>query len=134
MKASQSSVGRELENFLKWLIPVCDRIPKNSLALSELGRELIHAVTETIAYVRLALKTSDPNVKLELISAMNLNIEQVKVIVDTLCDYSSAPKCPRILSVKQKGAYLVFVESICRQLGGWERKTRNKIKEDQSMK
>jgi len=127
MKASQSSVGRELENFFQWVIPVCERIPKNSIPLQEAGRTLVHAIIDTQAYVRLALKTSDESARLQLIDAMILNMETIKSIMDALVEYSTSPSHAHVLSRAQKGSYLTQMESICRQLGGWERKTRRVV-------
>ena len=129
MKATQSSVGRELEQFQLWIIPMCDRLPKNSRSLDELGRKLVRDINEAQCYTRLALKTSDVKARLDIIESVILLMEDVKSIMDAFVEYSSTGNI-RILSLKQKSAYLTQIESISRQLGGWARKTKHLVDED----
>lgn len=124
MKSRQSSVGRELENFMIWWIPIGDRIPTNSRRLQHLADKLTDAISDTQTLVRLALKTSGNKARLEMIEAMVLNMESVRSIMDLFCEYCERHDHIHFISLKQKASYLKQMESICRQIGGWERKTR----------
>ena len=108
---------------------MCDRLPKNSRSLDELGRKLVRDINEAQCYTRLALKTSDVKARLDIIESVILLMEDVKSIMDAFVEYSSTGNI-RILSLKQKSAYLTQIESISRQLGGWARKTKHLVDED----
>ena len=107
-----------------WWIPIGDRIPTNSRRLQHLADKLTDAISETQALVRLALKTSSNRARLEMIEAMVLNMENVRSIMDLFCEYCERHDHIHFISLKQKASYLKQMESICRQIGGWERKTK----------
>lgn len=114
-----------------WWVPIGDRIPTNSRRLQHLADKLTDAISDTQTLVRLALKTSGNKARLEMIEAMVLNMESVRSIMDLFCEYCERHVHIHFISLKQKASYLKQVESICRQIGGWERKTKAAVaKED----
>lgn len=132
MTSKQSSVGRELELLLRWWIPVGDRIPTGSRRLQHLADKLSDAITEAQAMVRVALKTSDCNVRLEALEGAILSFEEFKSIMDDLCEYCEHSPNLHFISKSQKSTYLRQAESIGRQLGGWERKTKRLVEQEQA--
>jgi hypothetical protein len=127
MTSKQSSVGREIENLFCWWIPVGDRIPTNSRRLQHLADKLSDSLMETQAFVRVALKQSDCQVRLDAIEGAILSFEQVKSLLDSLSEYCTRSRTIHFISQKQKAAYLQFTESISRQLFGWEKKTKREL-------
>ena len=127
MTSKQSSVGRQIENLFCWWIPVGDRIPTNSRRLQHVADSLTDSLMETEAYVRVALKHTDSQVRLEAIEGAILSFEEVKSLLDSLYEYCSRSKSIHFISQKQKAAYLQYTESIGKQLFGWERKTKRDL-------
>ena len=102
MTSKQSSVGRQIENLFCWWIPVGDRIPTNSRRLQHVADRLTDSLMETEAYVRVAIKHTDSQVRLEAIEGAILSFEEVKSLLDSLYEYCSRSKSIHFISLKQK--------------------------------
>lgn len=128
MKASQSSVYRELENLLLWFIPVGNNFPKD-FALRGLGERMLNELTDSLTACALALKTQDLSQRLELINLTKLHIATVQSISRVLVEYSSREgNTKRIISQKQRAALLVSMTSIGGQLARWAKSTESALK------
>lgn len=127
MKASQSSVYRELENLLLWFIPVGNNFPKD-FALRGLGERMLNELTDSLTACALALKTQDLSQCLELINLTKLHITTVQSISKVLVEYSSREgNTKRIISQKQRAALLVSMTSIGGQLARWAKSTESAL-------
>lgn len=83
MKASQSSLYRELENLMLWFIPVGNNIPKD-FALRNLGERLQNELLDAMTACSLALQSPDLAQRLELINLVKLHITAVQSITTVL--------------------------------------------------
>lgn len=127
MKASQSSVYRELENLLLWFIPVGNNFPKD-FALRGLGERMLNDLTDSLTACALALKTQDLSQRLELINLTKLHVTTVQSISRVLVEYSSREgNTKRIISQKQRAALLVSMTSIGSQLARWAKSTESAL-------
>ena len=73
MKATQSSLYRELENLMLWFIPVGNNIPKD-FALRKLGERMQNDILDAMTACNLALQTQDLHQRMELISLVKLHL------------------------------------------------------------
>jgi hypothetical protein len=67
MKASQSSLYREIENLMLWFIPIGNNIPKD-FSLRELGKRMLDEITDSLTACNLALQARELRQRLELIN------------------------------------------------------------------
>ena len=79
MKATQSSLYRELENLMLWFIPVGNNIPKD-FALRKLGERMQNEILDAMTVCNLALQTQDLHQRMELISLVKLHVTSVQNI------------------------------------------------------
>ena len=127
MKATNSSLYRELENLLLWFIPVGNNFPKD-FALRTLGERMLNELTEALTACGLALKTQDLGDRLELIKILKLHIETVQSISRVLMEYSSREgNVKRVISLKQRAFYLKAMCSIGAQIGKWANSTETAL-------
>ena len=130
MTTKQSSIGRQLENLFCWWIPVGDRIPTNSRRLQHIADKLTDSLLESQALVTIALKTSNCKDRLEAIEGAIFCFEQAKTNLNALSEYCERSHAVHFISLKQKAVYLKYTESIGRQFGGWERKTKRDLSKE----
>lgn len=129
MKATQSSLYREIENLLLWFIPVGNNIPKD-FSLRALGERMQNEMIDALTACSLALQASDLQQRLELISLIRLHITNVQGISKVLIEFSSREgNKRRVISQSQRAKYFVMVASICNQITRWMQSTQQKQQE-----
>ena len=127
MKASQSSLYREIENLMLWFIPIGNNIPKD-FALRELGKRMLDEITDSLTACNLALQTKDLNNRLELINLIRLHMTSVQTISKVLVEFSSREgNAKRIISKKQRASMLVMMTSIGSQIARWAKSTESAL-------
>ena len=127
MKASQSSLYRELENLMLWFIPVGNNIPKD-FALRNLGERLQNELLDAMTACSLALQSPDLAQRLELINLVKLHITSVQSITKVLVEFSSREgNVRRVISQKQRVALLKAMSSIGGQLSRWAKSTQDSM-------
>lgn len=127
MKASQSSLYRELENLMLWFIPVGNNIPKD-FALRNLGERLQNELLDAMSACSLALQSPDLAQRLELINLVKLHITAVQSITKVFVEFSSREgNVRRIISQRQRVALLKAMSSIGNQLSRWAKSTQDSI-------
>lgn len=127
MKASQSSLYRELENLMLWFIPVGNNIPKD-FALRNLGERLQNELLDAMTACSLALQSPDLAQRLELINLVKLHITAVQSITKVFVEFSSREgNVRRIISQRQRVALLKAMSSIGNQLSRWAKSTQDSI-------
>lgn len=127
MKASQSSLYRELENLMLWFIPVGNNIPKD-FALRNLGERLQNELLDAMTACSLALQSPDLAQRLELINLVKLHITAVQSITKVYVEFSSREgNVRRIISQRQRVALLKAMSSIGNQLSRWAKSTQDSI-------
>lgn len=125
MKASQSSIYREIENLMLWFIPVGNNIPKD-FALRQLGERMLNEMTDALTACNLALQTQDLPQRLELISLVKLHMATVQSVSKVLVEYSSRTgNVRRVISQPQRAELLKMMTSIGSQLSRWAASTKN---------
>ena len=127
MKASQSSLYRELENLMLWFIPIGNNIP-NDFALRKLGERMQNEMLDAMTACSLALQTQDLTQRLELINLVKLHITSVQSVSKILVEFSSrGGNAKRVISLRQREALLKMMSSIGGQLSRWAGATKNSI-------
>lgn len=127
MKASQSSLYRELENLMLWFIPVGNNIPKD-FALRNLGERLQNELLDAMTACSLALQTPDLPQRLELINLVKLHITAVQSITKVFIEFSSREgNVKRVISQKQRVALLKEMAVIGNQIARWAKSTQDSI-------
>lgn len=127
MKASQSSLYRELENLMLWFIPVGNNIPKD-FALRNLGERLQNELLDAMTACSLALQTPDLPQRLELINLVKLHITAVQSITKVFIEFSSREgNVKRVISQKQRVALLKGMAAIGNQIARWAKSTQDSI-------
>ena len=127
MKATKSSVYREIENLLLWFIPIGNNIPKD-FALRGLGERMLNELLDALTACNLALQCKDLQHRLELINIVKLHITTVQSISKVLVEYSSREgNVRRIISQKQRASMLVSMTSIGSQLSKWAKSTESAL-------
>ena len=127
MKASQSSLYRELENLMLWFIPVGNNIPKD-FALRNLGERLQNELLDAMTACSLALQTPDLPQRLELINLVKLHITAVQSITKVFIEFSSREgNVKRVISQKQRVALLKGMAAIGNQITRWAKSTQDSI-------
>ena len=127
MKASQSSLYRELENLMLWFIPVGNNIPKD-FALRNLGERFQCELLDAMTACSLALQTPDKVQRLELINLVKLHVTALQSITKLFVEYSSREgNIRRIISQKQRVALLKSMSVIGNQIARWASATRISI-------
>lgn len=127
MKASQSSLYRELENLMLWFIPVGNNIPKD-FALRNLGERLQNELLDAMTACSLALQTPDLPQRLELINLVKLHITAVQGITRIFVEFSSREgNKKRVISQKQRVALFKEMAAIGSQISRWAKSTQTSI-------
>lgn len=127
MKASQSSLYREIENLMLWFIPIGNNIPKD-FALRELGKRMLDEITDSLTACNLALQAKDLNNRLELINLIRLHMTSVQTISKVLVEFSSREgNAKRVISQKQRASMLVMMTSIGSQIARWAKSTESAL-------
>ena len=127
MKPAQSSIYRELENLLLWFIPVGNNFPKD-FALRELGKRMLNELADALTACALALKTQDLGHRLELINLVKLHIETAQSLSKVLIEYSSREgNVRRLISQKQRAAFITAMCGIGSQLARWAKSTESAL-------
>ena len=127
MKASQSSLYRELENLMLWFIPVGNNIPKD-FALRNLGERLQNELLDAMTACSLALQTPDLPQRLELINLVKLHITAVQGITRIFVEFSSREgNKKRVISQKQRVALFKEMAAIGGQISRWAKSTQTSI-------
>lgn len=127
MKASQSSLYRELENLMLWFIPIGNNIPKD-FALRQLGERMQNEILDAMTACSLALQMQDLHQRLELINLIKLHIVSVQSISKVLVEFSSREgNVRRVISLRQRDALLRMMSSIGGQLSRWASATQSSI-------
>ena len=127
MKATQSSLYREIENLILWFIPIGNNIPKD-FALRSLGERMLNEMTDSLTACNLALQTKDLAHRLELINLVKLHMTTVQSISKVFVEYSSREgNVRRIISQKQRAAMLVSMTNIGSQIARWAKSTESAL-------
>ena len=128
MKATKkSSVYRELENLLLWFIPIGNNFPKD-FALRQLGERMLNELADALTACNLALQTEGLEQRLELINLVKLHIVTAQSISKVLIEYSSREgNKSRIISQKQRAAFILAMTSIGSQLARWAKSTESAL-------
>lgn len=127
MKASQSSLYRELENLMLWFIPVGNNIPKD-FALRNLGERFQCELLDAMTACSLALQTPEMAQRLELINLIKLHVTALQSITKVFVEFSSREgNVRRIISQRQRVALLKAMSSIGNQIARWSSATQNSI-------
>ena len=127
MKASQSSLYRELENLMLWFIPVGNNIPKD-FASRNLGERFQCELLDAMTACSLALQTPDKVQRLELINLVKLHVTALQSITKLFVEYSSREgNIRRIISQKQRVALLKSMSVIGNQIARWASATQISI-------
>ena len=127
MKASQSSLYRELENLMLWFIPVGNNIPKD-FALRNLGERLQNELLDAMTACSLALQTPDLPQRLEIINVVKLHITAVQGITRIFVEFSSREgNKKRVISQKQRVALFKEMAAIGSQISRWAKSTQTSI-------
>lgn len=127
MKATNSSIYREIENLLLWFIPIGNNFPKD-FALRQLGERMLNELTDALTAVALALQTQELSQRLELINLVKLHITTVQSISKVLVEYSSREgNVKRIISQKQCASLLASMTTIGGQLARWAKSTQSAL-------
>lgn len=127
MKATNSSIYREIENLLLWFIPIGNNFPKD-FALRQLGERMLNELTDALTAVALALQTQELSQRLELINLVKLHITTVQSISKVLVEYSSREgNVKRIISQKQRASLLASMTTIGGQLARWAKSTQSAL-------
>lgn len=127
MKATNSSIYREIENLLLWFIPVGNNFPKD-FALRQLGERMLNELTDALTAVALALQTQELSQRLELINLVKLHITTAQSISKVLVEYSSREgNVKRIISQKQRASLLASMTTIGGQLARWAKSTQSAL-------
>lgn len=128
MKATKkSSVYRELENLLLWFIPIGNNFPKD-FALRQLGERMLNELADALTACNLALQTEGLEQRLELINLVKLHIVTAQSISKVLIEYSSREgNKNRIISQKQRAAFILAMTSIGSQLARWAKSTESAL-------
>ncbi len=127
MKASQSSLYRELENLMLWFIPVGNNIPKD-FALRNLGERFQCELLDAMTACSLALQTPDKVQRLELINLVKLHVTALQSITKLFVEYSSREgNIRRIISQKHRVALLKSMSVIGNQIARWASATQISI-------
>lgn len=127
MKATNSSIYREIENLLLWFIPIGNNFPKD-FALRQLGERMLNELTDALTAVALALQTQELSQRLELINLVKLHITTVQSISKVLVEYSSREgNVKRIISQKQRVSLLASMTTIGGQLARWAKSTQSAL-------
>ena len=129
MKASQSSLYREIENLMIWFIPVGNNIPKD-FALRQLGERMINEMTDALTACNLALQTKELRQRLELINLIKLHMTTVQSITKVFVEFSSREgNVKRVISQKQRAALMRMMVSIGSQTARWTNSTESAMKQ-----
>lgn len=127
MKASQSSLYREIENLMIWFIPVGNNIPKD-FALRQLGERMLNEMTDALTACNLALQTKDLGQRLELINLVKLHMTTVQSVSKVFVEFSSREgNVRRIISQKQRAALIKMMASIGSQIARWANSTESAL-------
>jgi hypothetical protein len=127
MNAQQAQLFRDLELLMLWYIPIGNAMPKQQ-AIQNLGDDLQKNLIEAMSVCDVALNTSEPSSRLELIGIMIFNLSKVSAIVSILHQYSKTKNDGHgpIISKLQFENYLERMSNIKRQIGHWKKKTASK--------
>lgn len=129
MKASQSSLYREIENLMIWFIPVGNNIPKD-FALRQLGDRMLNEMTDALTVCNLALQTKELRQRLELINLVKLHMTTVQSITKVFVEFSSREgNVKRVISQKQRAALMRMMVSIGSQIARWANSTESAMKQ-----
>lgn len=127
MKATQSSLYREIENLILWFIPIGNNIPKD-FALRCLGKRMLNDMNDALTACNLAYQSQDLSQRLELINLVKLHITSVQSISKVLVEFSSREgNAKRIISQKQRANMLVMMTSIGNQIARWANSTKTAL-------
>lgn len=127
MKASQSSLYREIENLLLWFIPVGNNIPKD-FALRKLGERMLDEMTDALTACNLALQTQELGRRLELIKLVRLHMTTVQSVSKVFVEFSSREgNIRRIISQKQRAALMKMMTVIGNQTARWVSSTETAL-------
>ena len=127
MKATQSSLYREIENLILWFIPVGNNIPKD-FALRQLGERMLNEMMDALTACNLAYQSTDLNHRLELINLVKLHMTTVQSVSKVFIEYSSREgNLRRVISQKQRAAMLVMMTSIGNQIARWANSTKTAL-------
>lgn len=128
MKASQSSLYREIENLLLWFIPVGNNIPKD-FALRKLGERMLDEMTDALTACNLALQTQELGRRLELIKLVRLHMTTVQSVSKVFVEFSSREgNIRRIISQKQRAALMKMMTVIGNQTARWASSTETALR------
>ena len=129
MKASQSSLYREIENLMIWFIPVGNNIPKD-FALRQLGDRMLNEMTDALTACNLALQTKELRQRLELINLVKLHMTTVQSITKVFVEFSSREgNVKRVISQKQRAVLMKMMVSIGSQIARWTNSTESAMKQ-----
>ena len=129
VKASQSSLYREIENLMLWFIPVGNNIPKD-FALRQLGERMLNEMTDALTACNLALQTSELRQRLELINLIKLHMTTVQSITKVFVEFSSREgNVRRVISQSQRASLLKMMSSIGGQMARWAKSTESALKQ-----
>lgn len=88
-KASDSSLYREIELLMIWLIGVGDRIPKGSPTLLTTAKTLMETLADALTSCGGAYLTPDLTLRRDYLSALQLDMTVVQSIVKVWFEWSS---------------------------------------------
>lgn len=127
-KASDSSLYREIELLMIWLIGVGDRIPKGSPTLLITAKTLMETLADALTSCGGAYLTPDLTLRRDYLSALQLDMTVVQSIVKVWFEWSSQHgQTVRLVSREQHAHFLRSMTKIGMEMTGWRISTEKAI-------
>lgn len=127
MKASQSSIYRQIELLSLWSVRVANRTPKD-FGLREIVSTMIRDVLDALRACALALQEKDLHSRLALIDTLIYHLTLVKSTSKVLIEWSSQNgQTIRVISEKQRQELLKTMTQLGYDIGRWRSSTAAKL-------
>ena len=127
MKASQSSIYRQIELLSLWGVRVANRTPKD-FGLREMVSTMIRETLDALRACALALQEKDLHSRLTLIDTLIYHLTLVKSTSKVLIEWSSQNgQTVRIISEKQRQELLKAMTQLSYDIGKWRSSTAAKL-------
>ena len=132
MKATQSSLYRQMELLHLWCLETFENAPKNPIIQEDVS-SINRAVIEAASAIEIALNTENVVQRLDFIDVFVLKMTEVKFITKGLTEYSSNnTQGRRVISKNQRVNLLNIMTQIGDELGRWRNSTLSKIKSNEA--
>ena len=127
MKASQSSIYRQIELLSLWSVRVANITPKD-FGLREIVSTMIREVLDALRACALALQEKDLHSRLTLIDTLIYHLTLVKSTSKVLIEWSSQNgQTIRVISEKQRQELLKTMTQLSYDIGRWRSSTAAKL-------